>query len=298
MKAIRLLALALVTAAPATLPAAIQIAGQSATVAFSATPWAGQISASDLINAGQATLAGAAVTATHGGFPGSGINDGATQDFTAPGGNTFFQYDTHFPAAATYQLNLASAPNGYTIHSIRSFMGWATVSQFQANQTYTVEVSVVGSSGYRPLAHVSYKPFSGSGGNYETMVTVSEDTSGVLAEHVDAVRFLFADPGNAGTAPQGTLVREIDVEGSPTATAPPPVAVQATAEFSEVDEAYATQVSAADLVNTGQPTLASFSSSVAPQFGAGGQNDGVSGLANTAAAAWYKTSQLPSVLTF
>lgn len=259
----------------------------------SALAYAADAKTNDLINAGQPTLSSAAVTASYAGFPGSGINDGGYSNTGTA--NTYFQTDVHFPATATFQLNLATAPNGYDISTITSLMGWATVSQYQANQNYTVEVSVVGSTGFRPLAHVIYTPFTGSGGNYETKVVITDDTSAPIARNVDAIRFIFADPGN-----NGTVVREIDVLGSASATAPPAVTVQTVSDFSETDNAYAgaNDVMNNDLVNKNQPTLASFTTSTAPQFGAGGQNDGLSNLANNAVAAWYKPAQLPATLTF
>ena len=69
---------------------------------------------------------------------------------------------------------------------------------------------------------------------------------------------------------------------------------------SEVDDAYAADVSASDLVNNGQTSLTSFASSVAPVFGPGGQNDGQYGQANeNTAAAWYQPpASLPASLTF
>jgi hypothetical protein len=273
--------------------AEVVIVGQNSTTALA---YAGAASATDLINAGQSTLAAATVTPNHSSFSVGGINDGAYANSPLLA-NTFFQYEAHFPAAATYQLNLTGAPNGYDLTSITSLMGWATVSQRQANQDYTVEVSVVGSAGYKPIARVNYAPFTGTGGSYETQVTLTENTTGVLAANVDGIRFLFGDPGNDNATP-GTVVREIDVQGTPSAAAPPAVTVQTVADFSEADEAYAAEVSNNDLVNAGQTTLAGFTTSTTPAFSAGGPNDGTYGLANTTAAAWYQPAKMPATLTF
>lgn len=270
----------------------IVINGQNSTTAL---VYAADASVTNLINAGQPTQTSAAVTPSYASFSGSGTNDGEySNSYSA---NTFFQSGIHFPATATYELNLTAAPGGYDIRSITSLMGWAGASQQQANQDYTVEVSVIGAAGFRPLANVKYTPFSGSGGNYETKVTITEDSSGVLARNVKAIRFLFADPGKSDSSP-GTVVREIVVNGEPSAAAPAVVSVQTVTDFSKTDDAYAGEVVNDDLVNKGQPTLASFTRSVAPEFGAGGENDGVSGLFNPAAAAWYKPVQLPATLTF
>jgi hypothetical protein len=213
----------LVWLAPA--DAAVTFATSSSSTALNYT---GQTSSTDLINAGQSTLASATVSATSYGFPASGINDGNYSNTVAD--NTFYAI-VHpvFPATATYNLDTTINLLGYDITSIKSFMGWATVSAAQANQTYTIEVSTVGSALYTTLATVSYKPFAdiNSPASYETMVTVS-DTGGVLATGVDSIRFTFTDPiGVNGVTPdtgtvEGTLIREIDVFG--TATIPEPSA--------------------------------------------------------------------------
>jgi hypothetical protein len=190
--------------------------------------YSGQTSTTDLINAGQSTLSSATVSATSYIFTGTAINDGNYSNTNAD--NTFFAVATGaFPATATYDLNVTVNVLGYDLTSIKSFMGWATVSAAQANQTYSIEVSTVGSASYTSLATVSYKPFNDTDSPtaYETFVTVS-DTGGLLATGVDSIRFTFTDPigvngvtDGSGTV-EGTLIREIDVFG--TATIPEPSA--------------------------------------------------------------------------
>jgi hypothetical protein len=183
-----------------------------------------------LINAGQSTLSSATVSATSYIFTGTAINDGNYSNTNAD--NTFFAVATGaFPATATYDLNVTVNVLGYDLTSIKSFMGWATVSAAQANQTYTIEVSTVGSAFYTSLATVAYKPFNDTDSptDYETFVTVSDSVpGGVLATGVDSIRFTFTDPigvngvaDGSGTV-EGTLIREIDVFG--TATIPEPSA--------------------------------------------------------------------------
>ena len=234
-------------------PAEVSVAGQNSSTVLAYT---GQTSSTDLINAGQSTLSSATVSATNPSFPGTGINDGNySNTFTD---NTFFQVPGNFPATATYDLNLAVNVLGYDITSIKSLMGWATVSAAQANQTYTIEVSTVGSASYTPLATVSYKPFSDTDSPtaYETFVTVS-DTGGVLATGVDSIRFTFTDPiGVNGVTPdsgtfEGTVIREIDVSGIPTSSLLIDEANSSTAL------AYTGQTSTTDLINAGQSTLSS-----------------------------------------
>lgn len=191
-------------------------------------PYAAQVSAVDLINTGQPSLATATVSATHGAFPGAGINDGTTSN-GVPGGNTFFEVGGgHFSpvATATYDLDVSANTAGYDITSIVSFMGWAGMSsQAQGNQTYTVEVSAVGSPAYTALTAVSYLPFPDvNSTNFDSKVIVT-DTGGVLAAGVDSIRFTFTNPllsvANGPGTIEGTLVREMDVFGYPTGGQPP-----------------------------------------------------------------------------
>ena len=279
--------------AGAACPAEIVIKGEHSTATLA---YARDVSATDLINVGRPTLESASVSPCGRDYLVGGINDGAySNDKSA---NSFFESGVHFPATATYRLNLVAAPNGYDIRSITSLMGWGKSSQMEANQDYTVEVSVVGAAGFRPLAHVKYTPFpAATRESYESKVTLTEDATGVLAKNVSAIRFLFSDPGKIGKNP-GTLLREIDVTGTPSVTTPPVAAVQTVTDFSVTDDAYAGEVVNDDLVNRGQLTLAAFKSSSVPGFALSGVNDGIAGQFNTAAAAWYKPEHLPSTLTF
>jgi hypothetical protein len=90
-----------------------------------------------------------------------------------------------------------------------------------------------------------------------------------------------------------------ETNGPPTLGSAPPPTIATLATFSEADDAYAADVRNDDLVNSGQVSLTSFTSSVQPTFGAGGQNDGTYGLANVSAAAYYHAgASLPATLTF
>jgi hypothetical protein len=178
----------------------------------------------DLINSGQPTLAAATISPSNTSFPGSGIHDGNYSNTLAH--NSFFQTGSHFPATAVFTLDTSVNASGYDISNITSLMGWSTVSQAHANQTYAIEVSTVGDPGFTALAVVSYKPFPDADGPaYESKVEVTHP-SGLLAGGVDSIRFTFLDPvGPDGVTPgpgqfDGTVIREIDVNGSPTTGAP------------------------------------------------------------------------------
>ena len=202
--------------------AAVVVSGENSTTARAFTP----VSGADLINSGQATLDSSSVSPSlTPNFPGTGINDSNDSDTNLPDNTFFLRSNGHFPATATYNLDVSINTLGYDITSIESFMGWHTVSAAQANQTYTVEVSLVGSATYSNIANVSYTPFADvNTPSYETKVTITEDVTGILASGVDSIRFTFADPllavGNGTGTTEGTLIREIDVFG--TATIPEP----------------------------------------------------------------------------
>ncbi|MEN8871009.1 MAG: hypothetical protein ABF380_09230, partial [Akkermansiaceae bacterium] len=178
--------------------------------AFTATLWASNLSASDLINAGELTLEASTISPEF--FGPTGTNDGASE--IGSGTNTFFAAADNFPATAIYDLDLTTNTAGYDLTSIESFMGWTANSSTHANQTYQVEVSFVGSPDYVLLAVVNYEPFgTANSDNHESHVVI-DDSSGRLASGVDSIRFTFRAPEIGGTAP-GTVVREIDVFGTP-----------------------------------------------------------------------------------
>lgn len=193
----------------------VQVTSQHSTSALNYT---GSPSNNDLINSGQPTLSSSTVSTTHPSFPRGGITDGNYSNTLSH--NTYFAVGSHFPATATYNLDVSVNTSGYDITSIQSFMGWATVSQAQANQIYSVEISTVGSASYTTLATINYAPFNGSGGAYETQVSITEDATGILATGVDSIRFTFSAP-----AANGTVIREIDVIGYATGSTPPPITV-------------------------------------------------------------------------
>jgi len=191
--------------------------------------YSGAAASMDLINSGQSTLTSASISASNSSFAGAGLHDGnATNSLSQ---NAYFQSGLHFPAAATFVLNTSVNMAGYDITGIQSLMGWASVSSAQANQTYLVEVSKVGDPGFTAVAMVSYKPFEDvDAAAYESRVELTHP-SGMVASGVDAIRFTFLDPvGPDGVASgsgqfEGSVIREIDVMGSPSAVGPPAVSL-------------------------------------------------------------------------
>ena len=126
------------TTAVGTCSGAVVQNGSSSSTALS---FSSQVGGGDLINAGSSDMISGAVSASNASFPGSGMTDGSYSD--TPGENTFFEAGLHFPATATFDLDVASHPLGYDLSSIESFMGW---SAQHSDQVYSVEVKKVGSS--------------------------------------------------------------------------------------------------------------------------------------------------------
>lgn len=184
--------------------------------------YSNDFSSSDLINLGSSSLESWTSTPAFGSgglgnsFVADYMNDGVYA--TGDKKNTYFDPSRLTPpAVVTYNLNTTIAPQGYNLNSISVFMGWGFQSRVQANHHYTIEVSLINSADYILLETVEFLPFPDGDfeGNYESKVTLVEDTSGILASGVDSIRFTFSDPGG-GNPPAyvaGTVIREIDVVG-------------------------------------------------------------------------------------
>ena len=176
-------------------------------------------SGTDLVNQGQETLLN--VTSSQipqDGFPLLGVYDGFYSNGTST--NTFFRQG--FPVELTFNLEVSTAPDGYDITSIETFMGWVgATSQAQGNQTYAVEVSCVNSESFLPLATVDFKPFEDENrSNFDSQVIISEGAGMNIAAGVDAIRIVLFDPigGTTGVVSgpgsfDGTVIREIDIHG-------------------------------------------------------------------------------------
>ena len=186
------------------------------------TTYDGTISTTDLL---------AGVTpATSGTYAGdsNGINDGVSvaSSLTATGGNIYLSTNGN----VTMTFDLTGSVTGYNITSIDSIAGWNTNAQHHAAQFYEVLVSAVGSAAYTSLnltggatsgGKVSYDPFgSGQGA---TKVTITDDSSGIIASGVDSIRFILTH--QADGLDNDTVYHEIDVFGAATAVPEPSVAL-------------------------------------------------------------------------
>lgn len=174
-------------------------------------------------------LAGVAPT-TSGAYAGdtNGIYDGVSVSgsLTATSGNIYLSSNPD----VTMTFNLTGSVTGYDITSIASIAGWVTNAHHHAAQFYEVLVSVVGSASYTSLnltgaaasgGKVSYDPFASGEGS--TKVTITDNSSGVIASGVDGIRFVLISTPDA--LENDTVYHEIDVFGTATAIPEPSVAL-------------------------------------------------------------------------
>jgi len=217
------------------------------------------VSATDLVNQGQATLSTA--TRSHvplhgqagdfGGYDPNNVgtnvpyaNDGQIGGFsTGPWGKNVEYYpSTQFagsgtpanallPVTYTFALNTTLNPNGYDITGVTSTCGYLWNKDWCANQVFQVEITKDGST-WLNLGSYTYKPYTSptETGNLVAQVGLSNAGGGALnsgtyvASNVRGIRLTYVDPGNAsGGNFNGTAIKEIDVLGQPS-TAPPATA--------------------------------------------------------------------------
>lgn len=77
----------------------------------------------------------------------------------------------------------------------------------------------------------------------------------------------------------------------------PSSGVTVDSQFANSDTTFDANANATDLVNSGQPTLSGVTTSVNPNFGFAGLNDGVAAT-NTTNSAFYRDNRQPSLITF
>jgi hypothetical protein len=175
--------------------------------------YSGDVSASDLLTGLTATTTG--WNFASGATP-ANLNDGTggTSFDDVAGASIATIAWTTVGATAEYNLGTGANGLGFDITSIQSIADWNGVGF--GNQGYTVEVRPVGGS-YSTIATIDYQPLSGAG---STKVTVTEDTTGVVASGIESIRFT-ANLVNGGANGGAFTAREIDVNGSSTAIPEP-----------------------------------------------------------------------------
>jgi len=260
-----------------------------------------EILSTDLIDASQPTLASAVMdkVASAAIQPGvSAMNNGVGHPMQSSTGTYLpVTFGNNGKMPFTYDVTLNTSVNtlGYTITEIRSFAGWNQNGSKFANQKYELFVSRVGSAAFTSLGTFTYAPFENSDTNDAAATKmVLTDESGIIADEVDALRFVFVDPGfnNGSTGVDGSVFHEIDVIGSALPLPPPPdITVIGSVAAAETDNAaasgyviaatYTPEILANDLINAGQPTLVSATWDKAPFFQTGPVNDGTGHPTNT-----------------
>lgn len=183
------------------------------------------VSSTDLVNQGQPTFLNYTSSKTPQ-FGAGSVNNGVATNLTTAA--AFYRTDGGLlPTTLDFNLDVSINTGGYDITKIDSFAGWeGGGTQTYGNQKFTVEYSVVGDSGFIPLAGVDYSPFTSTTSNTpaysRSRITRS---NGVLVSGVDALRVIYSVPTVSGGGNGGLVIQEIDVHGlpnGPDTTAPSP----------------------------------------------------------------------------
>ena len=172
-------------------------------------------SSSDLVHARSSTLESGPVYSTAPSFGAAANNDGTVVSNTD--GITFWTNSaTGTTYTISYVLDTSLNAAGYDITSLQTIHGWSVNSGNQKNQNYTVAVSTVNDSEFKTVATVAYLPLSAANTSASTRVTVTNESTGVLATNVERIRFTYTVPGTGGSQPS-PAIQEIDVFGAPSA---------------------------------------------------------------------------------
>ena len=165
------------------------------------------VNPTDLINAGQASLASVSSTnpATEYGSAGiSAVNNGVGGI-----GAASCAYTDNRAFTVTFTLKTSTYTLGYDITSVETFAAWPAAVDVQ--QQYELLYSTVGSDSFTSLGTFVY---DNATVNYSRIALTSSD--GLIATGVDQVRFAFTGVGALG------CWTELDVQGI--ATIPEPTA--------------------------------------------------------------------------
>ena len=175
------------------------------------------VSSTDLVNAGQTTLASVASSGftpfTSGTTSSPNVlNDGADGGWTLTAGNTAVTVQLT-PWSLTYALDLSGAVLGYDITGIDVMSLWT--NDF-VNQRYTVEISTVTVPAFTALTGPVIAQTATSGGSAGSSLrsSIREDDTGVLASGVTLLRFTLEAQANPFGGSQIAAYREVDVFGA------------------------------------------------------------------------------------
>ena len=208
-----LFAAAMLLASAAGLQAAVIVNVNYNGGAQNETQFDNQISATDLVNAGQPTLTSVVAPAVNGGSI-AGLNDG-----------TAGSWAWYVTSTITFNLDTTVNTQGYDITKINSFAGWGAN---MGAQSFTLFLKTTTSSGnfvQYGLGPNGTDPFVNEIGfnestrstNLSTLTTLTGASGGPIATGVTALQFQYSNPSVSGN---GAVIREIDVIG--TAAVPEP----------------------------------------------------------------------------
>jgi hypothetical protein len=159
----------------------------------------------------------------------TGINDGLASSQGNGANETYFANNLapnpgggslNTDPVVTFTLDTSVNTQGYTLTSINSIYGWQNFVTL-VDQDFTVSYQTVGSTGFTLLATVAYNPYATdndfNGDSSASQVTLTNLTGAV---GVDAIQFAFTPFSDATGEQSGQMIREIDVDGTPTVPEP------------------------------------------------------------------------------
>lgn len=176
----------------------------------------------NLIQTGQSSLA--SVSASHAPslsptFTTAGLNDGSA---AANGNLTYYgATDGTMPVTVTFNLNTNSgtggSTNGYDLNTIQAISGWTDSNL--ANQRFQLLLSLNGG----PFNNYgTFGAITAINGGGNCILNTLTSGSGPIARGVTGIQFVFSNPGGAQGGSGGTVIHELQVLGTPTASSSQP----------------------------------------------------------------------------
>jgi hypothetical protein len=171
----------------------------------------------NLIQAGQSSLS--SVSASHdprslGGFLAEGLNDGSA---AGPANLAYYGNDdpngSNLPVTITFNLNTNIA-SGYNITNVQVITGWSDSDL--ANQNFQLLFSLNGGpfTPYGAFMNMTNTDILNNGNN-AILETLTSSSGGPIVSEVTGVQFVFSNPGGVQGGAGGTVVRELQVFGTP-----------------------------------------------------------------------------------
>ncbi|WFB37844.1 PEP-CTERM sorting domain-containing protein [Kiritimatiellota bacterium B12222] len=197
-----------------TLSANAAIISTSVTNGSSQSFYDGNISNSDLIDLNSATLdTFNASTPAHSNFATDGAHNG-----TGTNNSGLAYWPTAGSVTLTYTLT--GSATGYDITSINTIYGWSDGRWKHSEQNYVINISTVTTPAFTHLYSVNYDPYSNGDENEgSTQVTLTDDSTGILASGVTGIQFIVSRDLSNGQNEVG-VIREYDVFGVTTIPEP------------------------------------------------------------------------------